>query len=128
MVIISYGIRLTPFTSFKYLGRFISSADNNWPAVVHNLHRARQKQVRLSRVMSREGADSRTVGIIYVTVFNVVMMYFLETWGMKICIGRVWGGFHHRVDLSLTGIQPRRGQYGGWLYLPMVDTIAEAGL
>ena len=37
MDITSYGIPLSPFTSFKYLGRVLSAADDNWPAVVHNL-------------------------------------------------------------------------------------------
>ena len=65
MVITAYGILLAPSTSFKYLGRFLLSEDGKWPAVVHNLWRKRQNWARLSRVLSREGADARTSGIIY---------------------------------------------------------------
>ena len=35
--ITAYGIPLAPFTSFKYLGRVLSEADNDWTAVVNNL-------------------------------------------------------------------------------------------
>ena len=37
------------------------------------------------------------------------------------------GGFHHRVARRLTGQEPRKGQYGGWVYLPLEDVMAEAG-
>ena len=43
MAMTAYRIPLDPFTSFKYLGRFFSEADGEWPAVVHHLQRARQK-------------------------------------------------------------------------------------
>ena len=42
--------------------------------------------------------------------------------------GRVWGRFHHRVAYRLTGSQPRRGWYGKWVYPPLEDVRAEAGL
>ena len=38
------------------------------------------------------------------------------------------GAFHHRVDLKLTGRQPQKGRDGGWVYPPMEDVMAEAGL
>ena len=33
--------RVSMVTSFRYLGRVISEADNNWPAVANNLSRSR---------------------------------------------------------------------------------------
>ena len=35
--ITAYGIPLTPVTSFKYLGRILSTLGDEWPAGVHNL-------------------------------------------------------------------------------------------
>ena len=35
--ITAYGILLALVTSFKYLGRLLLVADNNWPTVVHNI-------------------------------------------------------------------------------------------
>ena len=57
-----YGIPLSPVTSFKYLGRVISAVGNHCPVVVNNLWRSRQKWSYLTRVLSREGANARTLG------------------------------------------------------------------
>ena len=43
-------------------------------------------------------------------------------------IGRVLGGFHHRVDRRLTGRQTWQGRDGVWTYPPLEDAMAEAGL
>ena len=101
--ITAYGIPIAPFTSFKYLGRFIFAVDNDWPEVVQNLHRERQKWVRQTQVLSREGEDARTFGQIYFVVVRSVMLYRLKTWVMTPHIQRVWGRFHSTVDRKLTG-------------------------
>ena len=43
-------------------------------------------------------------------------------------IGRVWGGFHHRVTCRLTGRKPRRGRDNVWAYPLLEDVMAEVGL
>ena len=55
-------------------------------------------------------------------------MYGLETWVMTPCIERVWGGCHHRVACSLTVRQPWSGSDGGWVYPPLVESMAEVVL
>ena len=60
--ITSYGIPISPVTSFRYLVRILLVADKNWPSVIRNLRKARQKWVRIMRLLSMEGADSWTVG------------------------------------------------------------------
>ena len=79
-------------------------------------------------MLRRKVTDARTLGVIYIAVVQAVMLYGSEMWVMKPRIGRVWGRFHHRVDRRLTGRQPCRGRYGGWLYPPLLDAIAEAVL
>ena len=129
MVITAYGIPLALVTYFNYLGRVLSvAADDDWPAVVHNLQRERQKWARLYRVLRREGAYAQTPGRIYVLVVQVVMMYGSETWVTTPRIGRVLDGFHHMTDRRLTVRQPQKGLYGGWLYPPLEDAVAEEGL
>ena len=128
LAITAYGTPINLVTSFKYLGRVLSEADENWPAVVNNLWRARQKWVRLTRVSSREGADARTSGQIYLAVVHLVMLYRSDTWVMTPHIGRVWGISHHRVSHRLTGRQTWKGRDGLWVYLPLEDAMAEAGL
>ena len=122
--ITAYGIPIAPFTSFKYLGRFIFAVDNDWPEVVQNLHRERQKWVRQTQVLSREGEDARTFGQIYFVVVRSVMLYRLELWVLTPRMKRVWGGFHHRVSHSLTRRKPRIGRYGEWVYPPLEDAMA----
>ena len=85
--IIAYWVSLSPFTSFKYLGRFLLSLEGGFPAVLHNLRWARQKCVRLSMVLVREGADARTLGIIYMEMVQAVMLYGSEMWVMTPRIG-----------------------------------------
>ena len=62
MAFTSYGVPLAPATSFKYLGWVLAAEDDNWPAVVCNLRRARHKWARLTRVLSWEGVDALTLG------------------------------------------------------------------
>ena len=102
--------------------------DDDWPEVVQNLQKEHQKWVRMSRVLIREGVYARTSGSIYVAVSQVIMLYRLETWVMTLLIGRVLGGFRHRVAHRLMGRQYRRGNDVGWVYPPLEDAMTEAGL
>ena len=58
------------------------AADNDWKAVVRKLRRGRQKWAHLTRVLGREGVDARTLGMLYVAVVKVVLLYGSETWMM----------------------------------------------
>ena len=53
--LIAYGVPLSQVTSFKYIGRVLDAEDSNWPEVVRNLRRARQKWSQLTWVLNREG-------------------------------------------------------------------------
>ena len=83
---------------------------------------------RLTRELIREDVDARTSGQIYLAVVQLVMLCGSETWVMTPRIGRVWGGFHHRVALRMTGRQPHRGRYGICVYPLLEAAMAEAGL
>ena len=128
--ITTYGIPLYPVISFKYLGRVLSEEDGDCPLVVRILWRAWQKWDRLTRtrVLSREGTYAQTLGQIHLAMVQSAMIYGSDTWVMKPHMGRFLGGLHHRVDHRMTGRQPRRGQDGFWVYLPLKDAMAEAGL
>ena len=55
----AYGCPLEMVTSFRYLGRVISAADEDCTAVVRNLSRARVVWKSMTRILSREGAKPR---------------------------------------------------------------------
>ena len=53
----AYGKRIQSVTEFRYLGRILTSTDNEWPAVARNLQKARVTRGRLARILGRVGAD-----------------------------------------------------------------------
>ena len=75
MALIAYGVTLAPIYSFKHLGIVLVAEEDDCPAVVRNLRRARQKWARLTRILSSEGEDARTSGQIYLAVVKSVMIY-----------------------------------------------------
>ena len=72
--------------------------------------------------------DAWTSFQIYLAVVQSVMLYRLDTWVMAPRVGSVLGGFHHRVDRRLVGMQPLQGRYGVWVYPPLEEVMAEVGL
>ena len=65
--------------------------------VVCSPSKAWKKWVWLSWVLGREGGDAQMLELFYVAVVQVVFLYVSETWVMSPCIGRIMGGFRHRV-------------------------------
>ena len=52
----------------------------------------------------------------------------MESWVMKTCIGRILGGFHHRVARRLTGRQPWRVRVGRWVYPLLTEAMYKVEL
>ena len=70
----AYCVSLSQVTSFKYMGRVLATEDDDWPSVVRNLWRARQKWAWLTHILIREGADAHTLGHIYLAVVQLVLL------------------------------------------------------
>ena len=51
---------------FKYMGRILTATDDNWPAVVGNLRKARRSWGHITRVLSREGTEPKVSRIFYI--------------------------------------------------------------
>ena len=67
-------------TSFKYLGRVISAADDDCPVVVRNLAQAQVLWQRLMKILSREGAAPRVSGFFFKAMVQLVLLFGAETW------------------------------------------------
>ena len=67
-------------TSFKYLVRVISAADNDSPEVVRNLEKARAVCQMLTSILSREGAAMQVPGFFFKAVVQSVLLFDTETW------------------------------------------------
>ena len=50
---------------FKYLGRVLSTADDDWPKVVQKLVKAQTVWRRIPRILSREGERLRASGFLF---------------------------------------------------------------
>ena len=66
-------------TSFKYLGRVISAADNDCPKLVRNLAKARVVWWRLTQILRREGAVPQVSGFFFKSVVHSVLLFGAET-------------------------------------------------
>ena len=79
-------------TYFRYLGRVILAADDNWLLVVRNFTRERVVWSRMMRILSKEGTDPRVSGFFFKAVVQSVLLFRAETWLVTPCVGRVMGG------------------------------------
>ena len=107
-VFLEYWKALLAVHLFKYLGRMLSSSDNNWTEVEQNLRRVQGKWGRLAKIFGREGADRRTAGKFYVAVVQVVILSGSEKWLLNLWMNKYLEGFHHRAVWGMAGMVPSR--------------------
>ena len=79
------------------------AADDDWPVVVSNLSQARAVWKRMTRILSREGAEPRLSGFFFKSVVPVVLLFDSETWVVTHCMVRALGGFQYQLTRRLTG-------------------------
>ena len=103
----AYGRPLVTVTSFKYLGRVLAAADDDWPEVVGNLRKVRKSWSQMARILGQEGASPRVSGMFFKAVVQVVLLFKLETWVLTPRMGRALGSFQHRVARQIMGRQPK---------------------
>ena len=80
MTLGAYGRPLNRVTSFRYLGRVILVANEDWPAVIRNLAKAREVCRTILRVLSKEGAKLRVSGFFFKSVIQSVFLFGAKTW------------------------------------------------
>ena len=123
----AYGRPLAKVTLFKYLGRVLTAADDNWPEVVGNLWKAWKSWEQMVRIVVREGAIPWVLGVFFKAVVQKVLLFGSEMWVMTPHMGRVLGSFHHRADRRITGRQPKQQGDRVWDYPPLETAMEEAG-
>ena len=83
--------------SFRYLGRVILVADNDWPEVVRKLLRTRAMWKRMTRILSRKGAEPRVFRFFFKAMVQAVFLFGSDTWVVTPCMERALGGFQDHV-------------------------------
>ena len=84
----AYGLPLEMVTSFKYLGRVLLVADNDWPTLSQNLVKARAVWWRMSKILSREGARLQVSGFFSKSTIQLVLLFDAESWVVNPHMGR----------------------------------------
>ena len=98
----------------------MTEGDDDWLAVVGNLGEVRKSWGRLSRILSREGADPNLSGIFYKAVAQSVFLFRAETWVLTLRMERALDSFQNMFARRVTGKQPRRRRTdGSWEYPPL---------
>ena len=76
----AYGKPLKNVTTFKYLGRVMTSGDDNCLAVAGNSQKSRKSWGRMSRILIREGAYPKIARHFFKAVVQLVFLFRAETW------------------------------------------------
>ena len=76
----AYGEPIKDVTEFNYLGRVLTAGDDDCPAVVGNLGKARRSLGQLAQVLGREGSDPKVSRSFYIAVAQAVLLFGEETW------------------------------------------------
>ena len=123
------GIPLENVDHFKYLGRIVTSDDDDALTVRSNIHKARARWSRVSRVLARDGANPKVSAMFYKTIAQSVLLFSSETWvGNSAILGSL-EGFHHYVARRLSDRRIRPSADGNrWIYPAIAPALEQAGL
>ena len=124
----AYGKRMKLVKDFSYLGRILTSTDDDWLAVARNLQKARATWGRLARILGREGADPKVSRNLYIAVTQQVLLFGADTWLLTVKMEAALDAFQGRVARRLTGRLPRRGRDGKWQYPPPAGATKDTGI
>ena len=121
------GVESEQVHTFRYLGRPLSSTDNDEPAMFWNMRKARKRWALVRRVLTRDGATPGISGMFYKAVAMSVLLYGVETWVLTKHMTKSLEGFHNRVARQISGRQ-RRLRLGTWVSPPVEEALAIAKL
>jgi hypothetical protein len=116
-------------TDFQYLGRVITSRDNDWMAARWNLQKAKQRWMNISRVLAHESASPRISALFYKATIQTVLLYGSETWVITDEILQLLTSFHHSIARHITGRYPRLiADTDEWTHPSIQETLCIAGM
>ena len=127
VVFTACGTPLESVPAFRYLGRPLTSTDDDWPALYRNLSKARKRWGSVSRVLVRDGASPRCMAMFYKATVQSILLFGSETWVISGRMMKALEGFHHRAARRITGKMPYR-EGGEWIYPSMTAVLKEAGM
>jgi len=122
------GVPIENVSEFKYLGRVVNNKDDDRPAVRMNLKKARAKWGRISRILSKEGANPKAMASFYKAIVQSVLLYGSESWVLTLSMENELQSFHRRCARYITGQHIRQNADGTWTCPSSKDVLEQAGL
>ena len=112
--------------SFKYPGRVIPAADDDWLVVIWNMMKTRAVWRRMSSILRREGARPRLSGFFFKSIIQSVLLFGAGMWVVTPRMGQVLGSFQDQVARRLTGRLTRWRSEGRFNYTSVEVAREEA--
>ena len=122
------GTDLEKVLKFCYLGRPIAANNSDWPALYHNLQKAKAKWGMIARPLVKTGVRMRTVGLFYMAIVQAVLLFGCETWVITDNMLAILDSFHHRVARKIANMVPKLLMDGSWQYPDLREAMRRAGL
>ena len=119
-------IEMVPY--FKYLGQWLSDDDDNLIAVQEKIKKARARWARVARVLSREGANMKTMGYFYKAIVQAVLLYGSKTWVLSQRMRGMLNSFHNRCARYITRDFITHTPEQGWTFPNMERVLRKASL
>ena len=94
--------------NFKYMGRPLDQADDDWPEVWKKIMRSRSVWGRLGMIIRREGPDPKVSSRFYRAVIKAVLLFGVETWVLFMAMEQKVEGTHTGFLRKITGKRVRR--------------------
>ena len=113
---------------FTYLGRKLSSNDNDWPALQQNVTKARGRWAQVAKVLTAEGAPPKACAMFYKAIVQTVLLFGSETWVITNQMMEKLRGFHYRVASQICRKRPRQLSDGTWVYPSTKEVLTHCGL
>jgi hypothetical protein len=88
---------------FVFLGRLLSTDEDDWPVVLRNMVNAWQRWAYISWILRREGSTPRISAMFYKAVLQTVLIFGSEPWVLTpSMLGKI-EGFHRQIARRFTG-------------------------
>lgn len=121
-----YGELLQAVQQFRYLGRPITSSDDDWMAVHQNLSQVQQWWGYLNCVLTWDRASPWVSGMFYKATVQAILLYSLETWTIIQAMLKALQGFHNRVKHRIASMMATHNpQTNQWEY-PLIEDARQA--
>jgi hypothetical protein len=115
-------------SSFKYLGQIITAKDDDLPAVVAQINKARQIWARISRILKKKtNSNIKVMSTFYKVIVQRVLLYGSETWVLSKFMMAKLQSFHHMCARFITG-QHIKLIGEEWVYPRTEDILKQATL